>query len=189
MPRRLVILTSLTVSCVILVSTVAFAEAGGEELIASTTMTVAPVTNVIAAQSGQVSRSEPAPAFLKLQRKIIPREIVWFNGREGDLERHAFVRRGRTYLTLTDLMRHIGGTIIWGPSESYIEVHRNEVTIRTIPGSSIVYVNGQKTNLGHPATQRGGRTFVPLRLYCDLFGLHTDWNELEGRAYVTFREK
>jgi len=54
------------------------------------------------------------PAFFKVQRKIILREIVWFNGREADLEKHGFVRQGRVYITLTDLLRHIGG-----PPEQY----------------------------------------------------------------------
>ncbi len=178
MPKRSGLLVVVAVMC-FAASSVAAGDWGVVKQAAS-------LAGAVVTQAGQAGSG---PAFVKVQRKIIARQIVWFNGREGDLESGAFVSKGRTYLSVTDLMRHIGGTIIWGPSDSYIELHRRAVAVRVIPGSNIVYVNGRKVELERACMRIKGRTFVPLRLYCNLFGIHTDWNETEGRAYVTFAEE
>lgn len=125
-----------------------------------------------------------SPSFEKLYRARLAHEAVWFNGEEGDLERHAFVKSNRIYITLTDLLRHIGGQLIWGPGSSYIEVHRNDVTMRITPGSKIVKVNNNRVDIQRPVVVRGGRTYIPVRAVCDLFGVYIEWNKDENRAYV-----
>jgi len=124
------------------------------------------------------------PAFVKLYRKIILREIVFFDKREADLEKHGIVSGGRIYITLTDLMRHIGGTMIWGPTSSYVTVERNGVKVRVIPGSARVYVNGEKQSLGRASFRVENRLFVPIRPMLTIFGLTTDWNRAQHRAFV-----
>ncbi len=157
----------------------------GQMLLASTGTIPLHIYNTTNQSLFKQSRTT-GPAFFKVQRKIILREIVWFNAREADLEKHGFLRRGRVYITLTDLMRHIGGGIVWGPSRNYIEVHRNNMVVRIIPGSSRIYVDGNKQSLGRPAIRKESRTYVPVRPMCDLFGVHVDWNDLQNRALVSF---
>lgn len=136
-------------------------------------------TNVIFQQA-----QTDAPAFVKLYRKLIRREIVFFDKREADLEKHGFMRGGHIYITLTDLMRHIGGTMIWGPTAGYLTVERNGVKVRVIPGSARVYVNGEKQSLGRASYRIDNRTFVPIRPMLNIFGLDTDWNRPLHRAFV-----
>jgi hypothetical protein len=136
-------------------------------------------TNVILKQA-QTS----APAFVKLYRKVLLREIVFFDKREADLEKHGFLSHGRIYITLTDLMRHVGGNMVWGPTAGYLTVERNGVKVRVVPGSSRVYVNGEKQSLGRAAYRIDNRTFVPIRPMLDIFGLDTDWNRPLHRAFV-----
>lgn len=120
----------------------------------------------------------------KAYRKAIKREIVWFDGREADLEKHGFVRQGRTYITLTDLVRHIGGNLTWGPKSQYIMVERSGLQVRVMPGASYVLVNGQRHNLGYPCPQIDSRTYVPLRPMIDLFKMRVHWNQIQRRALV-----
>ena len=129
----------------------------------------------------------PAPPFMILYRKYIPREVVWFNGREGDLEKHGFRKSGQIYLTAVDLFRHIGGTIVWGPTQNWIELHRNDLTVRIIPGSSTVIVNGVAQNLAGPCVRKANLTYVPVESLCSVLGLNTAWNAEEQRLYVTLR--
>jgi len=159
--------------------------AKGDLLIASTGAVALHVYN---ASHDALFRQAPTvtPSFFKLQRKVLLREIAWFNNREGDLEKHGFIRNGRVYITLTDLMRHIGGGIIWGPKSSYIEVHRNNMVVRVIPGSSRIYVDGNARSLGRSAIRMENRTYVPLRPMCELFGIGVDWNHINNRAFVNF---
>jgi len=128
-----------------------------------------------------------APSFVKLYRKVILREIVWFNNREADLEKHGFSSGRRIYITLTDLMRHIGGSMVWGPSQSYITVERNGIKVRVIPGSARVYVNGERQSIGRVAMRLDNRTFVPIRPMLSIFGVDVEWNSAQHRALVNVK--
>lgn len=157
--------------------------------LASATDLVLNVANAAGALREQIGATvaAPAPPFMMLYRKYIPREVVWFNGREGDLEKHGFRKSGQIYLTAVDLFRHLGGTIVWGPSANWIELHRNNTVVRIIPGSRAIVVNGTAQNLPAPCVRKGDRTFVPVAALCAVFGLPTAWNAEEQRLYVTFR--
>jgi len=60
------------------------------------------------------------------------------------------------------------------------------MVVRVIPGSSRIYVDGNKQNLGRPAVRKENRTYVPVRPMCELFGVHVDWSDLQNRALVNF---
>lgn len=130
--------------------------------------------------------SGPVP-FNKVMRKVIFREAVYFNGREADLEKHAFFSGNRIFITLTDLLRHVGGSIIWGPSKSYVMVERNGVKIRFIPGTATVFVNGARQSLGRATTRIESRLFVPIRPVLRLLdqNIATNYNRIQGRALVS----
>jgi hypothetical protein len=165
----------------------------GEQLLASTGSV--PFTVVSAAKAAERQAAAPPdlggnkPAFIKLYKPRIFREIVYFNNREADLEKHAFIRNGRVYITLTDLMRHIGGAIIWGPDDDEMMVHRNEIDVRVFPHSSTVYVNGVETDLGRTTLRKQNRTYVPVRPFTELFGIATEWDFQDDRAYVVYQEQ
>jgi uncharacterized Zn-binding protein involved in type VI secretion len=136
----------------------------------------------------QLGQAAPAqPTLIKLHHKKILREIVWFNGREGDLETHGTIRRNRVCITLTDLMRHLGGQVDWGPPGDLILATRKDTTVRVVPGSSTVYVNGQARSMPVAAFRVGNRTYVPIRAMCGFFGVKVDWDTFTDRAYVTYQ--
>lgn len=128
-----------------------------------------------------------AEDFKIIERKKIEREMVWFNGREGDFEHKPFMKDCRIYVTLVDLMRHIKGTILKGPPQDFIEVERGDVLVRVLVGETYVLRNGVETNVERAPIKRAGAWYVPLRFYCGLFGVAVDWNRVEQRAYVTSR--
>ncbi len=128
-----------------------------------------------------------AEDFKIIERKKIEREMVWFNGREGDFEHKPFMKDCRIYVTLVDLMRHIKGTILKGPPRDFIEVERGDVLVRVLLGETYVLRNGVETDVELAPIKRGGSLYVPLRLHCKLFGIAVDWNRVEQRAYVTFQ--
>ena len=115
-------------------------------------------------------------------------EMLYFNNREADLEHHAFVRGKWMYVSLTDLCRHIGGNIVWGPRDSFVEVERKGKKVRFIPGAEAVVVDGNKQALSRPTFRIDRLLYVPVRSTCDLFDCKTDWNAAELRAYVSFAE-
>ena len=156
---------------------------------------VAPAKAVAAGSLAQARKGQQ-PTFVKLYRKRIFRERVWFNGREGDLEKHAIFRNGTWYITLTDLMRHLGGTIIWGPNASFIEVHRKGVVVRVIPAkpkrksaasaATVSATPGQTTVVWPVAIRLGNRTWVAVKPFAELFGATVTWNAEARRVDVTF---
>ncbi|MFW6156972.1 MAG: stalk domain-containing protein [Armatimonadota bacterium] len=165
----------------------------GEQLIASTGSVPFTVISAAKAAERQAASAPPdlgggKPVFMKLYKPRIYREIVYFNNREADLEKHAFIRNGRVYITLTDLMRHIGGSIIWGPDDDQMMVHRNDVEVEVFPHRSTVHVNGVETSLGYTTLRKQNRTYVPVRPFTGLFGIVTEWDFQDDRAYVTYQE-
>jgi hypothetical protein len=165
----------------------------GEQLIASTGSVPFTVVSTAKAAERQAEAAsdlgDNKPPFIKLYKPRIFREIVYFNNREADLEKHAFIRNGRVYITLTDLMRHIGGSIIWGPDNNDMMVYRNDVEVRVYPHSATVYVNGVETSLGHTTLRKQNRTYVPVRPFTELFGIATEWDFQDDRAYVVYQEQ
>ncbi|NPV49465.1 MAG: copper amine oxidase N-terminal domain-containing protein, partial [Armatimonadetes bacterium] len=135
----------------------------------------------------QVNRPDVNSNLNKVYRKLLLREIVWFDGREADLAKHAFRQNGQIYITLTDLIRHIGGGIVWGPEASYILVERGGTQVRVFAGTSRVLVNGRARSLSAPAIRIDNRTFVPVRSMLALFGVSSQWNTGQGRLYVETR--
>jgi len=72
------------------------------------------------------------------------------------------------------LFRHLGGTIVWGPGSNWIEIHRNELTLRILPGSRRIFVNGQPRTLDEMSGQEhlvgAGK---PLRVQIEHDGFDT----------------
>ncbi|MFW6437438.1 MAG: copper amine oxidase N-terminal domain-containing protein [Armatimonadota bacterium] len=165
----------------------------GEQLLASTGSVPFTVLSAVKAAERQAQAPPDLggnkPPFIKLYKPRIYREIVYFNNREADLEKHAFIRNGRVYITLTDLMRHIGGSIIWGPDDDQMMVYRNDVEVEVFPHSATVYVNGVETSLGYATLRKQNRTYVPVRPFTELFGIATEWDFQDDRAYVVYQEQ
>lgn len=187
----------------------------GEYLIASTGSIAVKVLNSVApaaVQQAEIVVEEPPllggprPPFNKLYKPKIFHEIVYFNNREADLEKHAFIRKGRVYITLTDLMRHIGGSIIWGPCDQQVVVFRNGIAVKVFPNKATVCVSqdpanfaiaqqalrddrfvGFKMSLGVKTVRKQNRLYVPVRPFCAIFGVVTDWDLKTDRAYVTYQ--
>ena len=147
---------------------------------------IAVVASLLLSTVALVWAQSSAPGFQIIERKTIQREIVWFNGREGDFEYKPFLKKGRVYVTLLDLMRHIGGRLLTGPPKNLTELERNKVLVRVLPGEHYVMLNGVKTDVQQAPIKRGSAMYVPLRFYCNLFGIAVEWNRVEQRAYVTF---
>jgi hypothetical protein len=125
--------------------------------------------------------------FGKYYIRFIPRERVWFNGREGDLEHHAVIKRGDiAYITLTDLIRHLSGSVVWGPSASFVEVKRGGTTVRLIPGTGKVLVNGDAKSLGAASFRRDKLLWVPVQPFAALFGAKSEWKGTPRHLDVTF---
>ena len=158
----------------------------GDRRVATTGDVALEIANeAVLSQLGQAKAAQPA--FLKLHHKKILREIVWFNGREGDLETHGTMRGGRIFITLTDLMRHLGGAVEWGPPSDLLLAKRDKVTVQVVPGSSKVYVDGKARRLPVETFRVGNRTYVPVRAMCGFFGVRVDWDYQTDRAYVTYQ--
>lgn len=117
-------------------------------------------------------------------RKFASRALVYFDNKEADLEQRGILQQGRIYITLTDLIRHIGGSIAWGPSGKYVIVQKNDIKVKIIPDSVRIYVNGQPRHLDRSTFRQDNRLYVPIRPLLAVFGLAPDWNPVVRRAYV-----
>ena len=160
--------------------------AQGEYRLASTGTIAVTIANTLTPAEIKQGYFGPQPGSMKLYRKALKRHAVWFNGREGDLELHATNLGPNVRITLTDLIRHVGGTVEWGPSDKLLFVHRQGTTVKLRPGSSVVWVNGVKDDLGADVVMLANRNWVPVRGMCRVLGVDTAWNGSEKRMYVSY---
>ena len=123
------------------------------------------------------------------ESKKMPARTVWFNDREADLEKPALKIDGQLYITFVDLVRHLGGMLNWGPEDSYIEAHRADTVVRVTAGTKYALVNQMRMEIAGQNRRIGNRTYVPLKVYCQLFGVTFEWDATLRRAYVTWSEK
>jgi len=138
-----------------------------------------PIAQTLALVAGQ-------PELNKLHHKKILRESVWFNGREGDLERNATLVQGRVCITANDLVRHIGGQLDWGPPGNLLILSRGDRSIRIVPGSNKIYVNGEERLVVPAPFVKYDRTWIPVKPLCDLLDLVVVWDTYTQRAYVWY---
>ena len=104
-----------------------------------------------------VSSAEP---FAKIHRRGAPLPLVTFDGRPGDFELQPFIAGGRVFVSMTDLLRHVGGTLLWGPSDGQLSVFRDGIELT-----------------GHiHYGLRDDQVIVPLRSAVALMGLDVHWN-------------
>ena len=174
----------------LIVAVLIAAETSACPITTTATALVAPAKAVTSAAMAQGKRARSR--FVKIYRKRIFRERVWFNGREGDLEKHAIFKDGQWYITLTDLMRHLGGTIVWGPSHRFIEVRRKGVIVRVVPDRKAAKSPpnapiGTIVITWPTAMRLGDRTWVAVKPFAELFGASVTWNAEARRVDVTFR--
>jgi len=119
---------------------------------------IAVVASLLLSTVALVWGESSAPQFQLIQRKTIQREMVWFNGREGDFEYKPFMKDERVYVSLLDLMRHIGGRLLTGPPKDLIELERGNVSVRVLPNDHYAIVNGVKTDVVRAPIKRGTGT-------------------------------
>ena len=142
-----------------------------------------------AQQIGSAAAGVPPQPVQYFGKEYIPwvfHEMLYFNKQEADLEHHAFVRGAYMFVSLTDLCRHIGGYLTWGPRESFVQVERRGKVVRFYPGSSRIAVDGNVEYLSRSTFRINHELFVPVRSVCDVFGCTTDWDPGTRRAYVSF---
>ena len=122
--------------------------------------------------------------------KPVPAGItVWFNGREGDLERPVVKVDGKLHISFIDLVRHRGGMLAWGPDNEYIEARRDKLVVRVTSGADYALVNEVKTTIDGQNQRIGSRMYVPLTAYCKILGGSVEKDPLLPRVYVRWSEK
>ncbi len=144
------------------------------------------VANAAAPAAVRQGYFPPAASANVLERKHYKRHQVWFNGREGDLEWSARNSGPGMMVTLTDLIRHVGGSVEWGPGKKLLYAHREGTTVKLNPGASTCYVNGVRTDLGAKVALRFGKHWVPVSGMCRVLGVDAIYNSAEKRYYVSY---
>ncbi|MGC9317377.1 MAG: stalk domain-containing protein, partial [Armatimonadota bacterium] len=63
-----------------------------------------------------------------------------------------------------------------------------DIQVIVYPNSRTVVVNGQEHTLDRTTLRKHNRTYVPVRPFAAIFGIATEWDFEDDRAYVTYQE-
>ena len=106
--------------------------------------------------------------FYKIQRTPIPQDLVWFNGMPADFEYPPLFVGDRIYVNATDLLRHLGGGLIWEVDGKRFRMYANDYDLSQ-------YI----------LKPFDGMNYIPLRKVAQMLGCEVVWHY--GRADIRMK--
>lgn len=116
-----------------------------------------------------VSIAQADPVLVKIKRTVLPKTAISFDGKPADLEFAPFVEEASLFINLTDLIRHTGGIVIWGPAaKDGIAIYRNDLDLSDLL----------------PIKTVNGAAYVPLRRAVSLMGMTVQWKNRVAEVWT-----
>ena len=106
------------------------------------------------------------------------------NGKSFNPPWPAILIQDRTYVTLREYAEALGAEVEWDDSVKKVLVKDGSNVIEVQAGSDELTVNGQITKLSAPVQLVNDKTYVPLRVLAEGFGLQVEYIEGSRTVFV-----
>lgn len=96
-----------------------------------------------------------------------------------------FTMDGRTLVPVRIVSENFGLNVGWDDATKTVTISNDSLAIKLVIGSSIATVNGEQVVLDVPATEKDGRTLVPVRFVSETLGKKVKWIEASEQIIIT----
>lgn len=101
---------------------------------------------------------------------------VFLDGKEIKFQAAPVIKNGVTFVQFRPLFQSLGYTVNWNNTTKQVTGTFADQKLQMKLGSTIAYVNGQKTKLAIAPYTQAGNTLVPLRFVAESTGLPVKWD-------------
>lgn len=101
---------------------------------------------------------------------------------------HAYLKNGRTFVSLRDFGDIFSCAVSWNESTSTAKITKNSTEISVTKGKKEATVNEKKVKLDSASQIVNDRMYVPLRFLSETLGASVSWNEKTLTANVKSAE-
>ena len=117
---------------------------------------------------------------------------VKIDGKDLQTTYNAYVKDGRTFVPIREITEALGADVLWDNEKKTALISMNDKNIKLQIGSSIVFVNDEKTKIDKNSVPalvdyidaKGTKTMVPLRFLSETFGYDVSWDQDKFLAQV-----
>jgi len=124
--------------------------------------------------------------FLPIQAKseFFAPVCIKVNGEHVKTDNHAYLKDGRTFVSLRDFGDIFSGDVFWDGKTSTAKITKNNKTITVTKGKKEAKINENRVLLDAPATIVNDRMYVPLRFLSESLGADVSWSDATITANV-----
>lgn len=105
---------------------------------------------------------------------------VILNGNELSFDQQPYIENGTTRVPMRGIFESLGATVEYDSATKTITARKGGTVIELTTGSSTAKINGKTVTLNASATNKNGRTMVPLRFVSEAFGAEVAWDGENG---------
>lgn len=110
------------------------------------------------------------------------------NGEYVKTNNHAYLKDGRTFVSLRDFGDIFSGSVSWNESTSTAKIIKDEKSISVTKGKKEAKINEKTVKLDAQATIVNDRIYVPLRFLSETLGAQVSWNDATITANIASSE-
>lgn len=114
---------------------------------------------------------------------------VYIDGKLINFDVQPIVIDGRTLVPMRKLFEELGATVEWDNDRNTAFAYSKGIYVEMPVGENYYMIDEIYFTSDVPAQEINGRTFVPLRVISEAFGMDVDYNETEGRVNLSSTEK
>jgi len=123
------------------------------------------------------------PASLTFaQKDEVP---VYLDGEKIVFDQNPIIENDRTLVPLRKIFESLGATVNYDEANEVVSGEKDGIAISLKIGEDKAIVDGKEVALDVPAKVVNSRTLVPLRFISEAFGDHVEWDDKNGRIFIT----
>lgn len=109
---------------------------------------------------------------------------ITVNGEYVKTNNHAYLKNGRTFVSLRDFGDIFSCGVFWDESTSTAKITKDSTEISVTKGKKEATVNGKTVKLDTQSTIVNDRMYVPIRFLSETLGASVSWNDKTITANV-----